>query len=102
MLPRLRLPRSSFRAIFIARCSGMRRYWIFRFDLSDPRTNRLIADVASQTITAVLRVQEAIFTVKHDDGGLGRLIEERRQKGLGGDREDAERCGRGTRCVGGA
>jgi len=71
-------------------------------DPADPRVNRLIADVANQTVNTVVRsggqpCGEAGRRARPRDGGADRGAA---AKGLGGDREDAERCGRGTRCVG--
>jgi hypothetical protein len=55
-------------------------------DPADPRVNRLIADVANQTVNAVVRAQEASLAAKRDDDEHDRameaLIEERRQKAL--------------------
>jgi hypothetical protein len=54
-------------------------------DLNDPKTNRLIVDVANQTVNAVVRTQEAILAVKRDeehDRAIEALFEERQQKAL--------------------
>jgi hypothetical protein len=55
-------------------------------DPADPRVNRLIADVANQTLNAALRAQENSLAAKSDDDEHDRameaLIEERRQKAI--------------------
>src|ERR1700730_17511271 len=54
-------------------------------DPADPRVGRLIADVANQTVNAVVRAQGASLAAKRDDDhdrAMEALIEERRQKAL--------------------
>jgi hypothetical protein len=54
-------------------------------DPADLRVSRLIADVANQTVNAVVRAQEASLAAKRDDEhdrAMEALIEERRQKAL--------------------
>jgi hypothetical protein len=52
-------------------------------DPADPRVNRLIADVANQTVNAVVRAQEASLAAKRDDEhdrAMEALLEERMRK----------------------
>ena len=52
-------------------------------DPADPRVGRLIADVANQTVSAIVRSQEAILAVKRDeehDRAMEALFEERMRK----------------------
>jgi hypothetical protein len=54
-------------------------------DPADPRVGRLIADVANQTVNAVVRAQEASLAAKRDDEhdrAMEALIEERRQAAI--------------------
>jgi hypothetical protein len=52
-------------------------------DPSEPRENRLIANVANQTVNTVVRAQEAVFAAKRDDEhdrAMEALFEERMKK----------------------
>ena len=54
-------------------------------DPADPRVNRLIADVANQTVNAVVRAQEKSLAAKRDDEhdrAMEALFEERMRKAL--------------------